>query len=134
MSRYFLLYLLLTTSSHLASAGALLADCYLPDGTAVPLSHAYQPCISTQNVFSMCCVLNVTALEALGESSNDVDICLENGLCQPPATAPAQFSRDMCTDPTWKSPNCLNVCTDPSVSQNILSDARLSLDTDRGNQ
>jgi len=68
----------------------------------------------TQNVVSMCCVLNSTALEALGESGSHIDTCLENGMCQPPAGSAGQFARNLCTDQTWRSPNCLNVCTDPS--------------------
>jgi len=120
MSRYLLVYLLFTTTRHFATASEL-SGCFLPDGTALPFSRAYQPCIVTQNIVSMCCVLNVTALEALGENAASVDICLENGMCQPPAGSPGQFARNLCTDPTWKSPNCLNVCTDPSVSPPCLS-------------
>jgi hypothetical protein len=115
MSRYLLLHLLFTATRHFAHAEAL-SGCFLPNGTALPFSRAYEPCIATQNIVSMCCVLNATALEALGESAADVDICLENGMCQPPAGSPGQFARNLCTDHTWKSPNCLNVCTDPSVS------------------
>lgn len=112
MSRYLLLHLLLSSATSVTG----LANCYLPNGTALPLSAAYQPCISTQNVFSMCCVLNTTALEAIGESAANLDTCLENGMCQPPAGI-GGFTRDLCTDPTWKSPNCLNVCVGGTVSQ-----------------
>jgi hypothetical protein len=110
MARYILIHLLFFAT---VNADALLAPCYLPNGSTVPLSSAYQPCISTQNVHSMCCVLNVTALQALGEGPSNADVCLENGMCQTPNGG---FARDLCTDPTWKSPNCLNICTDPSVS------------------
>jgi hypothetical protein len=111
MSQYRLLHLLLTSAASVAA----LSDCYLPNGTAFPLSAAYEPCIATENVFSMCCVLNVTALVALGESEANLDTCLPNGMCQPPAGV-GGFTRDLCTDPTWKSPNCLNVCVGGSVS------------------
>ena len=117
MYQYLLIHLLITATGHLAHAGAELADCFLPNGTAVPLSFAYQLCISTQNVHSMCCVLNITALEALGENAGNLDICLTNGLCQTPQGG---YGRDLCTDKTWTSPNCLNVCTGGAVSRDNL--------------
>lgn len=120
MSRRLLLQLLLTSAASVAA----LSDCYYPNGTAVALSAAYQPCISTENVVSMCCVLNVTALVGQGLSAASLDTCLPNGMCQPPARV-GGFARDLCTDSTWKSPNCLNVCVGGSVShwfpQNNLS-------------
>jgi hypothetical protein len=88
-------------------------QCYAPDGTVQEPAAAYLPCVSTQNVDSMCCVLNVTALIALGESASDIDTCLPNGLCRNSAV---NFSRNFCTDKTWKSSSCLNVCTGDSVS------------------
>jgi hypothetical protein len=111
MSRFRLLHLLLTSAASVAA----LSDCYLPNGSAFPLSAAYEPCIATENDFSMCCVLNITALVALGESEANLDTCLPNGMCQPPAGV-GGFTRDLCTDPTWKSPNCLNVCAGGSLS------------------
>ena len=110
MSRYRILHLFLTSTASVAA----LSDCYYPNGTAIALSAAYQPCISTENIFSMCCVLNVTALVNLGLSEANLDTCLPNGMCQPPASV-GGFTRDLCTDPTWKSPNCLNVCVGGSV-------------------
>ncbi len=114
MSRYRLLHLLFASAASVAA----LSDCYLPNGTAFPLSAAYEPCIATENVFSMCCVLNVTALVALRLSAGNLDTCLPNGMCQPPAGV-GGFTRDLCTDPTWKSPNCLNVCVGGSVSYRL---------------
>ena len=122
MSRYLLLYLFLTSAASVAG----LSDCYLPNGTALPLSSAYEPCIATENVFSMCCVLNVTALEALGFTEARLDTCLPNGMCQAPASV-GGFARDMCTDPTWKSPNCLNICVGGSVSPVFSSSPNLRL-------
>jgi hypothetical protein len=119
MYQYLLIYLLTTLTGSIAhAAGAQLVDCFLPNGTAVPLSAAYQPCISTLNVHSMCCVLNATALEALGESADKLDTCLTNGLCQ---TSEGGWARDLCTDKTWSSPNCVNVCTSDAVSETSIT-------------
>ncbi|KAE9366067.1 hypothetical protein N431DRAFT_88937 [Stipitochalara longipes BDJ] len=107
------MYRLLLLLAVIPYAAAQLASCFFPNSQQVPLSRGYQPCVSTQNIVSMCCVLNITVLASLGESYNNFDSCLTNGLCQTPAS---HHSRGFCTDPTWKSPNCLNACTDPSVS------------------
>ncbi|KAE9365487.1 hypothetical protein N431DRAFT_549678 [Stipitochalara longipes BDJ] len=105
MSPYLSFHLLLMA----AASATALSNCYLPNGTALPFSAAYEPCIATESVISMCCVLNVTALVNLGLSATRLDTCLPNGMCQPPAEV-GGFARDLCTDPTWKSPNCLNIC------------------------
>ncbi|KAL4912946.1 hypothetical protein BDW62DRAFT_9050 [Aspergillus aurantiobrunneus] len=61
------------------------ATCYTPDGTKVT-DPKYQPCISVENEFSMCCRLNDT----------DPDQCLQNGLCY--WTSRNEDWRDYCTD------------------------------------
>lgn len=101
---------LVTLAGYLALT---LAFCYAPDGTLSP-GDGYLPCVYTLNVHSMCCVLNVTALERIGETAANADTCLTSGLC----LNGMDYSRAYCTDPTWKSPNCLNVCTGGSVSLN----------------
>jgi len=100
---------LLCLIGYLAIASAL---CYAPDGSVSP-GDGYLPCINTLNVDSMCCVLNVTALKEINEPASDADQCAINGLCQ---MANGQFARNYCTDSTWQSPNCLNICTGGEVS------------------
>jgi hypothetical protein len=92
---------------HLALASAL---CYAPDGSLSP-GDGYLPCVSTLNIDSMCCVLNVTALELIGQSAANIDTCQPDGLCLNGGAS----SRNFCTDKTWKSPNCLKVCAGGSV-------------------
>ena len=111
MSRY--LVHLLVAAVHLVRA-ADLSNCYLPDGTQLPFSRAYEPCVKTTGVVSMCCVLNSTALTAGGGSLSQIDTCLPNGLCQ--TYLQDVYARDACTDPTWKSPNCLTACSGGNVS------------------
>jgi hypothetical protein len=107
MHLHFLLYLV----AHLAlESAASYAECYAPDGST---GYAYLPCVADLNVDSMCCVLNLTALEAFGDTVANLDTCLPNGLC---LSNFGQYSRDLCTDKTWQSPNCLNICTGGSVS------------------
>jgi len=83
---------------------SLLAQtqCYYPDGSHVN-SAAYQPCNLAIGTASMCC--------AIGPGAADpADQCLSNGLCKgyPNGT---QLWRDSCTDHSWKSPFCLQLCT-----------------------
>jgi hypothetical protein len=101
----YLLYLI----GHLTVASTL---CYAPDGSVSP-GDGYLPCINTIGIDSMCCVLNVTALQEINEPATDADMCSTDGLCQ---IANGEFSRNYCTDKTWKSPNCLNICTGGAVS------------------
>ena len=100
---YFFFYLI--TLFGLASS-----QCYAPDGT-LSSNNSYLPCVSTIGIHSMCCLLNATTLDGSGQPPN-IDSCLPSGQCSTPTT----YSRDFCTDQTWKSPNCLNVCTDGAVS------------------
>jgi hypothetical protein len=102
-----------------ASAAQQLASCFNPDGSVVPLSRGYQPCISTQNVDSMCCLLNITLLDSGNDEIQlEMSECLTNGMCVKVPAAPGDvgYYRRSCTDKTWKSPNCLKACTDISVS------------------
>jgi len=103
-----LLYLI----SFTALASATFAPCYAPDGSLSP-GTGYLPCVPTLNVDSMCCVLNSTALLEAGETIGDADTCLPNGLC---VEVTETTRRAFCTDKTWKSPNCLDVCTGGAVS------------------
>ncbi|CAO2651419.1 Nn.00g039890.m01.CDS01 [Neocucurbitaria sp. VM-36] len=74
----------------LFSLGASELACYYPDGkNATGLS----PCKTDADV-SHCC--------------RDSDVCLTNGLCF--SSGLGSVVRRGCTDKTWKSPDCPNVC------------------------
>lgn len=89
-----------TTSSYLADGNNMLYTRW--NKVTDP---KYQPCISVENEFSMCCRLNDTG----------PDQCLQNGLCY--WTSRNEYWRDYCTDKTWDSPNCLsNTTCDSAVS------------------
>ena len=70
-------------------------QCYLPDGSKA--GSQYQPCRSAVDTSSMCC------------DTGGGDQCLPNGLCNgwPNNT---QLWRDSCTDSSWRSPFCLQLC------------------------
>jgi hypothetical protein len=112
----YLLVLILAVS---AAQQPPVVSCFNPDGSVVPLSIGYHPCISTQNVDSMCCFLNITVLESEDPATNFLtSICLTNGMCEQTEYLEEYtgYYRGSCTDKTWKSPNCLKACTDASVS------------------
>ncbi|KAI4115334.1 MAG: hypothetical protein LQ345_004046 [Seirophora villosa] len=78
--------------------GLFAANCYRPDGELVT-DPSYVPCNqAAADTGSMCCALN---------RSSYPDQCLSNGLCG----GGGNIFRDSCTDPTWKSPMCLQLCT-----------------------
>ena len=90
-------YVLLLLSA-LFTRSLIASICYLPDGQPVD-DPSVQPCNQAGGpTVSMCCSLNRTI---------HPDQCLENGLC----TGGGNVFRDSCTDNTWKSPLCLNLCT-----------------------
>ncbi|KFY22477.1 hypothetical protein V493_06557 [Pseudogymnoascus sp. VKM F-4281 (FW-2241)] len=80
------------------------AACYNPDGSEV--THpAFQPCNQVVGQFGMCCGTNWTGGVVMP------DKCQENGLCLNSFENAPLYWRGSCTDPTWKSPNCLaNLC------------------------
>ncbi|PVH80657.1 hypothetical protein DL98DRAFT_188763 [Cadophora sp. DSE1049] len=79
------------------------AACYNPDGSDIK-DPAYQPCNQFVGTVSQCCGTNHTGVVT-------PDTCQANGLCQ--NNGDSVFWRQGCTDKTWKSPFCLNLCTDP---------------------
>lgn len=81
------------------STRALLAvNCYRPDSSLIT-DPAYTPWNrAAADTGSMCCALN---------RSSYPDQCLSNGLCG----GGGNVFRDSYTDPTWKSPLCLQPCT-----------------------
>src|SRR5436305_7092778 len=82
------------------------AQCYHPYGSVV-IPSDYKPCNSVEGQFSMCCATF---------RANDADTCLANGLCRNYAEnsqgngIDLLWWRESCTDPTWKSPYCLQLC------------------------
>jgi hypothetical protein len=82
--------------------------CYGPNG--VPYGPDIIPCNAALVIetggkqASMCCSMGGCA-----KSANDT--CHSTGLCQ----NDDRFFRDFCTDSTFQSPNCLNICIDSNV-------------------
>ncbi|KIW03167.1 uncharacterized protein PV09_05395 [Verruconis gallopava] len=78
-------------------------NCFLPNGTDVNRlfdldGDVWVPC-STAGDDSMCCRTNVT---------KGADTCVSNGLCH--SNGGPMLWRESCTDPTWTSPACLQLC------------------------
>ncbi|KAI1499337.1 hypothetical protein F5X99DRAFT_430716 [Biscogniauxia marginata] len=86
------------------------ATCYRPDGSAV--GDIYRPRDESAE-FSTCCRASTTHDADHGDNDNndeyDGDAHASIGLCGVPGT---QLWRGSCTDPTWTSPACLNLCAD----------------------
>ncbi|KAI4225085.1 MAG: hypothetical protein L6R36_004175 [Xanthoria steineri] len=79
-------------------SGLLAAFCYHPNGDPVHDTN-YVPCsLVAEGIASACCAINRHPYP---------DECLANGLCR----NGGDFFRDSCTDPTWKSPSCPQLCT-----------------------
>lgn len=83
-------------------------DCYNPDQSNrnkdpdVPTGYIYYLPCSLVTKYSVCC----------RAPNNGGDTCLPNGLCQGYAADGSKpLWRESCTDPTWNSPFCLNLCT-----------------------
>ncbi|KAF4823225.1 hypothetical protein CGCSCA5_v001816 [Colletotrichum siamense] len=98
-----------------AGITAVHGTCFVPNGTNrndINDSHfdTYEPCVSSGH--SMCC--NVKG----GDS------CKANGLCW--NNVYSKFWRESCTDPTWESPKCLQLC----ISDDYQSDGVGATGTD----
>jgi hypothetical protein len=83
--------------------------CWAPDGKTLADNETVVPCnklgIQQDGVYSSCCRLDGDA--------DQRDFCTTTGLCL--STADGVLRREYCTDKTWNSPACVNVCTDPKV-------------------
>ncbi|KAL8731793.1 MAG: hypothetical protein Q9166_003240, partial [cf. Caloplaca sp. 2 TL-2023] len=79
--------------------------CYYPGGIAQPNDTPCNPTAST----SVCCAPE--------------DICLSNGLCY--RANINRLHRGSCTDPTFSSPLCTNICTSPADSPFGFADVLL---------
>lgn len=75
---------------------AVHATCYYPDGEIAEVIITYARCNINTSVASMCC------------NADNGDRCTPEGLCISGSNA---FYRDMCTDQTWKAPECVKICT-----------------------
>lgn len=78
------------------------ATCYYPNGTAA-FSGDQFPCNAASGVESMCCSTSYQG------NMSEPDRCTKDGLCD--SSNNYGVSRATCTDPTWKDPACLNLCT-----------------------
>lgn len=100
-----LIFLLCSSFSALAIQNT---TCYFPTGDEISdQNDFYQACPSSfgGDNFRMCCKTD--------GSFNDV--CVSNGLCSRPRNPglgeEQGLLRSTCTDPSWTSPSCLNLCT-----------------------
>ncbi|KAJ2988878.1 hypothetical protein NUW58_g3752 [Xylaria curta] len=102
-----LLVLTATPISWLALADEV--RCWAPDGKTLADNETVVPCnklgIQQEGVYSSCCRLDGDARQR--------DYCTTSGLCL--STFDGVLRREYCTDRTWKSPACVNVCTDPNA-------------------
>ena len=84
--------------SSLFACSILAANCYHPNGQIFTYA-GYVPCKPrVPGAASMCCAT---------DRANFPDECSPDGLCR----NGDDIYRDDCTDPTWKSPGCLQLCT-----------------------
>lgn len=95
---------------------AAQTQCYLPDGSKA--GSQYQPCNSVPNASSMCC------------DTSAGDQCQPNGLCKGFPDNTPQLWRDSCTDQSWRSPFCLQLCVNGvgsiKAGQALLFSLRIS--------
>lgn len=88
-------------------AAAAEVQCWAPDGKTLADNETVVPCnklgIQQDGVYSSCCRLDGDAEQR--------DYCLTSGLCV--SRLDNVYRREFCTDKLWKSPACVNVCTDP---------------------
>ncbi|KAI5922646.1 hypothetical protein F4810DRAFT_711240 [Camillea tinctor] len=97
--------------------------CYAPYGVTIASNDTYVPCnklgITQAGVYSSCC--------ALDGDPDQRDLCATTGLCLNNGV----IRRESCTDPTWNSATCVNICTDSSVAVPV---ARSSVAKRHGSQ
>ncbi|KAK8050919.1 hypothetical protein PG993_002304 [Apiospora rasikravindrae] len=78
-------------------------ECWAPDGKTRADNETYVPCnklgIQQDGIFSSCCALDGTP--------DKRDTCTSLGLC---SGADRRLRRGFCTDKTWKSKACVDVC------------------------
>lgn len=100
--------LLLAIASFSRLAVADEVRCWAPDGKTQADNETVVPCnklgIQQDGVHSSCCRLDGDLAQR--------DYCTTTGLCL--STLDNVPRREYCTDKTWKSPACINVCKDPN--------------------
>ncbi|KAI0157609.1 hypothetical protein GGR57DRAFT_460423 [Xylariaceae sp. FL1272] len=93
--------------------------CFAPDGKTLADNETFVPCnklgIYQNGIHSSCCRLD-------GDMDKR-DKCTPLGLCQ--SYDDNLLRREFCTDPTWQSAACVNVCTDPTQGGSASSSAVL---------
>lgn len=86
------------------AATAQEVECWAPDGETLADNTTYVPCnklgITQEGVYSSCCNLD--------GKPGERDLCTTTGLCLNGGV----LSRGYCTDQSWDSAACVNVCTD----------------------
>lgn len=84
--------------------------CWAPDGKTKADNETYVPCnklgIEEEGVQSSCCNLD--------GKTDERDLCAQTGLCNNDGI----LWRGYCTDQSWESAACVNVCTDESKGGN----------------
>ncbi|KAI6782751.1 uncharacterized protein J7T54_000894 [Emericellopsis cladophorae] len=85
--------------------------CWAPDGKTKADNETYVPCnklgIEEDGVHSSCCNLD--------GKTDERDLCAQTGLCNNDGI----LWRGYCTDQSWESAACVNVCTDESKGGNV---------------
>ncbi|KAF2673290.1 hypothetical protein BT63DRAFT_421454 [Microthyrium microscopicum] len=81
--------------------------CYHPDGSSANTD--YQPC--HQGRVSMCCAIGRAVSDPAYNKCRPDDLCMEKG------RAIGNVYRESCTDPTWKDPHCLQLCSSGILNQ-----------------
>jgi hypothetical protein len=96
--------------------------CWAPDGETLANNKTYVPCnklgIEQQGVYSSCCQLD-------GEP-DERDLCTTTGLC----LRNNVVSRGYCTDKTWASKACVNVCGSDDDGGNSTGPTEITSCTD----
>ena len=86
-------------------------ECWAPDGKTKADNETYVACnklgIHQDGVHSSCCNLD----------GKNRDTCDPTGLCLNDGV----FFRGYCTDQSWDSPACINICTDDVVSNKVVA-------------
>lgn len=86
------------------------ATCFYPSGLTAEVDLTFSPCNTNSSAVSMCC------------NYDNGDKCTPQGLCLSGSNA---FYRDMCTDQTWKAPECVKMCMGKYLILHLLICAEL---------
>jgi hypothetical protein len=104
------LFNLLIVALTLFPPSSVDAACYYPNGRDMNDAHPdekYVPCDNggrSNSEFTMCCA--------------NFDTCRPDGMCL--SGWDSEIWRDGCTDPTWRSPNCIKLCHEGTGNEIIF--------------